>query len=206
VLRIDDTIDPFAAMRDEAVPDGQGAGIYQENAPIGGGKTVLTHYVRVVSREGEATSAAIARIRPWLATIRLPPGARFGFEPIEDYDEDTRKSTEVGFRTFVLVGEPVLRTEDVTEAAASMDSSNEVTPDLYVAVTLSSVGAKRFGDATREWTQRRMAILVDDVINSAPVIRTVIAGGRISITLGRGDPEQKMVEARHLARALGGGR
>ena len=204
VVRIDDAIDPFATVPDESIPDGQGIGVYQENAPVGPGRSVMSHYVRVVSREGETTSAAIARVRPWLSTIRLPPGARLGFEQLDEYDEDTRKTTVVGFRTFVLVGEAVLRTEDVTEAVASIDSSNEGAPDAYVAVTLSSAGATRFESATREWTQRRLAILVDDRINSAPVIRTAISGGRISISMGRGDPERKIAEAKSLAQALGG--
>jgi len=73
---------------------------------------------------------------------------------------------------------------------------------LYVSVTLSPAGAKRFERATREWMHRRMAIELDGVIDSAPVIKTAIGGGHLSISLGAGDPEEHMAAARHLADSL----
>jgi preprotein translocase subunit SecD len=110
----------------------------------------------------------------------------------------------VGIRTFVLVGDSVLGTDDVTDATAKLESIGEGPPMAYVAVTLSPASSTRFEDATREWTSRRLAIVIDDVIQSAPVIRTAIAGGRISITLAVGEPDERLAEARRLARALGG--
>jgi hypothetical protein len=75
VVRVDDTIDAFATVPDESLPDGQGASIHSEYAPVGPGKNVKTTFLRVVSRDGERTTATLARIRPWLATVRLPAGA-----------------------------------------------------------------------------------------------------------------------------------
>jgi preprotein translocase subunit SecD len=139
-------------------------------------------------------------MRKWLAGIPLRPGVRFGLEETVEWDADTRKGTPVGLRTFVLVGDPVLRTEDVVDAVASRQAGSP--PSSYVMVTLSPEGSKRFEEATTEWTRRRMAILVDDVITSAPVIKTAIAGGHVSITMGASDPDRQAVDAERLASEL----
>jgi preprotein translocase subunit SecD len=53
--------------------------------------------------------------------------------------------------------------------------------------------------------QRRFAIILDDVINSAPVIKTKIGGGRASITMGAGDPDQQLQNAEKLEMVLRSG-
>jgi preprotein translocase subunit SecD len=53
--------------------------------------------------------------------------------------------------------------------------------------------------------QRRFAIILDDVIDSAPVIKSKIAGGHASITLGAGDPEEQLSKARKLELVLRSG-
>src|SRR5437867_3205524 len=59
-------------------------------------------------------------------------------------------------------------------------------------------GAKRFGDITAEKEGHRVAIVLDGVIQSAPVIKTAIYGGNAVISGGRmGEPE-----ARSLASVL----
>jgi preprotein translocase subunit SecD len=76
---------------------------------------------------------------------------------------------------------------------------------FYVAVTFSPAGADRFEEVTGANVQRRFAIILDDEIDSAPVIRTKIGGGRASITLGSGDPEQQLAQARQLELVLRSG-
>jgi len=65
--------------------------------------------------------------------------------------------------------------------------------------------ADRFEEVTGANVQRRFAIILDDEIDSAPVIRTKIGGGRASITLGAGDPEQQLQQARQLELVLRSG-
>jgi hypothetical protein len=211
VVRVDDTLDALRSVPESALPEGEGIQIYRENAPVGPGRFIEVNYARIVMRPGESKKSAAARFRRFVDTVPLPAGARFAFEPVEDVDPDTGKATVVGLRSFLLIGEPVLRTEDVTDADVSSQDMG-LGPQAYVAVTLSDDAAKRFEDVTREWTQRRLAILLDDEINSAPVIKTTIAGGHISITMGVGEapPEsgganvaqKQLEEARHLARGL----
>ena len=203
VVRVDDTIDPFASLPESAVPAGEGIEIRFENVPAGPGRHLKVNFARLRLREGESTAAGVARFRRWLATLELPPGARFGIEEVGDYSPETQLVTVDSLRSFVLTGEPILRTEDVTDAMAMTPGAEG--QDVYVAVTLSSDAAQRFEDATREWTQRRIAIVLDDVITSAPIVKTAIGGGRISITMGMaGDPARQAEEARALVSRLRG--
>jgi preprotein translocase subunit SecD len=49
-----------------------------------------------------------------------------------------------------------------------------------------------------------LAIVVDDEIDSAPVVKSAIGGGHISITIGAGASEAQMKQAQSLARRLRG--
>ena len=201
IVRVDDELDPFAGMAEDAVTAGEGIELRFENVPAGRGRTERVNFARIAMRRGESKAAATVRFRRWLSTVTLPPKARFGLEETSDYEEETKTTTVTGLRTFVLSAESVLQTEDVTDAAASQSSGSD---DVYVAVTLSGEGGQRFEDLTREWVQRRIAILVDDEVNSAPVVKSVISGGHLSITMGAGDPDKKYEEARVLAARLRG--
>jgi preprotein translocase subunit SecD len=207
LTRVDDIVDPFAQVTDETVPPGEGIAIMVESIPAGRGHTARPHFARITLREGESTEGATARLARWVTSQNLlHDGARFAYQDVEDLDEDTQRARRIGVRTLVLVGEPILRTEDVVDAVAvAPDSRHQFSPEASVQVTLSPESALRFEDATRGWTDRRIAILLDDKVTSAPVVKSAIGGGHISITMGSaGDPALHLVEAKRLARALGG--
>jgi preprotein translocase subunit SecY len=201
IVRVDDSIDPFAIIPDQSVPAEDGIEIRYENVPLGRGVSERSHFARVAMRDGEPKERARVRLQSWLSTVSLPAGARFGVEDVVERDEDARKSTVAGLRTFVLRDDPVLRTDDVTDANVAV-STQDGEPDVAVSVTFSPEGARRFEDVTREWTNRRLAIVIDDEIVSAPVIKTVIRGGRVTITMGAGDFDVKLAEAKRLERGL----
>jgi preprotein translocase subunit SecD len=71
--------------------------------------------------------------------------------------------------------------EDVKEAFTAFDQENN---RPYVALNFNQKGADLFGQLTGRNVKRRMAIALDDRIESAPVIQTEIGGGRCQITLG----------------------
>jgi hypothetical protein len=199
LVRVDDSVDPLAAVAEEAIPENSGIGVFDENVPLGTAGTKPARFARIALRAGESKEEARGRFAVWLAGFSLPPGARFGFEDDVDEDAVTKKATVVALRAFVLAGEPELDSEDVTKATAVEPRDGE---SPFVALTLSSEGAKRFEDLTREWKGRRIAIVVDDEIVCAPVVRSVIAGGRVSVTMGEGDPEILLARANRLARRL----
>ncbi len=68
---------------------------------------------------------------------------------------------------------------DLTDARAG---SNPQTGDWVVNFTFNSVGARRFADITRDNVNRRFAIVLDNQVISAPVIREPITGGRGQIS------------------------
>ncbi len=68
---------------------------------------------------------------------------------------------------------------DLTDARAG---TNPETGDWVVNFTFNSVGARRFADISRANVNHRFAIVLDDKVISAPVIREAITGGRGQIS------------------------
>ena len=68
---------------------------------------------------------------------------------------------------------------DLTDARAG---TNPETGEWVVNFTFNSVGARRFADVSRANVNHRFAIVLDDKVISAPVIREAITGGRGQIS------------------------
>lgn len=68
---------------------------------------------------------------------------------------------------------------ELTDARAG---TNPQTGEWVVNFTFNSVGTKRFADISRANVNRRFAIVLDDKVISAPVIREPITGGRGQIS------------------------
>ena len=73
---------------------------------------------------------------------------------------------------------------------------------VYVTITLTAEASSRFEQATRGWVQRRLALMVDGMIMTAPIVKSAIGGGHVSITVTPGTPEKELEEAEELARNL----
>ncbi len=91
---------------------------------------------------------------------RLPPGS----EALPS--EDGVGRIEVVQKRVMVSG------ENLVDAQATFQDAQPV-----VSFRFDSVGARRFGDATRENVGRRFAIVLDNKVISAPVIREPILGG-----------------------------
>ena len=75
-----------------------------------------------------------------------------------------------------------------------------------VSLVFNSQGANKFTELTGNNIGKSMAIVLDKVIKSTPVIQTKISGGRAVITLGRGRVrDQAINEAKMIATALRAG-
>jgi protein-export membrane protein SecD len=68
---------------------------------------------------------------------------------------------------------------DLTDARAA---TNQQTGEWVVDFTFNSTGARRFADISRANVGHRFAIVLDDKVISAPVIREAITGGRGQIS------------------------
>jgi preprotein translocase subunit SecD len=98
---------------------------------------------------------------------------------------------------FLLKRRAVITGEYLTDARVQIDSQYN---EPYVSLAFDSRGARLFEEITGANIKKRLAIVLDQVVNSAPVIQDRIAGGRAQIT-GR----FTMDEARDLAIVLRAG-
>ncbi|MBD0305007.1 MAG: protein translocase subunit SecD [Nitrospiraceae bacterium] len=104
---------------------------------------------------------------------KLPEGDQILFEKVVDKDSGRE------FRVPYLVKKRVMLAGDVlSDARVSIGQFN----DPYVAVTFDAKGAREFDRITSENVKKRMAIVLDNTVYSAPVIQERISGGRAQIT------------------------
>jgi preprotein translocase subunit SecD len=104
---------------------------------------------------------------------KLPEGDQILFEKVVDKDSGRE------FRIPYLVKKRVMLAGDVlSDARVSIGQFN----DPYVSVTFDAKGAREFDRITSENVKKRMAIVLDNTIYSAPVIQERISGGRAQIT------------------------
>jgi protein-export membrane protein SecD len=75
----------------------------------------------------------------------------------------------------------------------------------YISVSFKTNSAKIFADVTEKNIGRRMAIILDGNIYSAPSIRSRIPNGEAQITLGMGSYDDKLKEAKDLSLILRAG-
>ena len=113
-------------------------------------------------------------------------------------DEVLYGTSETGGREPYLVETPVLMTGDVVTDARVRPGARLEGP--YVAVELDNRGADIFDAMTSQNVGRRLAIVLDNTVYSAPVIKERIPGGHVQIT-GR----FSMDEAHDLAIVLRSG-
>ena len=95
-------------------------------------------------------------------------------------DEILYGTSERGGREPYLVESPVLMTGDVVTDARVRPGARLEGP--YVAVELDARGAEIFDAMTAENVGRRLAIVLDNTVYSAPVIKERIPGGHVQIT------------------------
>jgi hypothetical protein len=198
VALVDDTVNPFSGVDPDRLPDGITIG--SERTAAGPHKEVTASFAEVVRLQNETWEQARDRLAAWTSALRLPDGTWFAFgeRSLAEDDVHVARST---VRTFVVRGRAIVNERDVESAKAMLDAERK--GGAYVSVRLRGSAGEKFRQFTYDNRKRRLAIVVGDKVESAPVIQSEIAGGYIHITLGTG-VEDEMKEARRLARALGG--
>lgn len=94
--------------------------------------------------------------------------------------------------------------EDVLDSGVTLDSS-QFRQDPAVSLKFTGPGGKRFGEVTGANVDKRMAIVLDNEVVSAPKINTKISGGNAIITLGSGNYNDLYTEANELSLILKSG-
>ena len=105
---------------------------------------------------------------------RLPKGTEIYFQRI--IDDKTKKESKVP----ILLKSQVLMTGEMVKNAQVRIGGSFNEP--YVSLDLTGRGGKIFGSITEKNVGKRLAIVLDEVVRSAPVIREKILGGKAQIS------------------------
>lgn len=127
-----------------------------------------------------------------------------GVQDIESVKRIVGKTAKLEFRLVPAVGraESVTKLKDRSGAPVDVEDQALMTGDavkdarvgthearVEVSLTLNSEGARTFGKITNDNVGRQLAIILDGVVYSSPVIRERIPGGQASISGGFGFQE-----------------
>jgi len=104
----------------------------------------------------------------------LPPDAQLLYRV--EQDPDTRRVIKT---PFVLKKKTLLTGAYLTDAKVQIDSQYN---EPYVTLDFDKKGARLFADITGENINKRLAIILDQKVQTAPVIQDKITGGHARIT------------------------
>ncbi len=99
-----------------------------------------------------------------------------------------RETSEVTKRPVLIKKQVLMTGQDLTEAKVSLGDRS---PFPHVAITFNAAGAKQFEEITGANVKKRMAIILDGTVYSAPVIQERISGGNAQISGNFSDAEAK---------------
>ncbi len=148
-------------------------------------------------KKGERFSDYVKQINTFLAAD-LPKGREITFSK-----ELNKVTNEIkNLEPYLVEAATSLTGEELQEAIVRIDQQ-ENRP--YVGLEFKPSGAKIFEEITGANIGKRLAIVLDGNVYSAPQVKGRIAGGSAQITLGAGDYNTTMSEARDLALVLRAG-
>jgi preprotein translocase subunit SecD len=148
-------------------------------------------------KKGERFSDYVAQINTQLKND-LPKGFEIAFS------KTTNKTTNeiTNLEPYLVETTTSLTGDELQEAIVRIDQEQN---RPYVGLEFKPSGAKIFEQITGSNIGKRLAIVLDGNVYSAPVVQGRIAGGSAQITLGQGDYNSSMSEARDLALVLRAG-
>ena len=97
----------------------------------------------------------------------------------------TMSDNDFGFDNLLLTGEELKVSKNNFKRRQSLDAQPRVdnqNNQPIVSFTLDRYGAQKFGKTTTENVGKRLAIVLDNKVISAPVIREAITGGSGTIS------------------------
>jgi len=138
------------------------------------------------------------QLTDWLKS-KAPAGKAYALARIEEPGRPVR------YRSYLLEERASLTGEYLTDARVQM-GDDMVDRKPHVSLTFNKRGADLFEQLTGANIGKRMAIVLDGIVDSAPTIQDKISGGNAQITLGGYKPLTETVkEAQNLALVLKAG-
>jgi len=150
----------------------------------------------LVYKKGERFSKYVAKMNAFFK--EMPKGHELAFEKMVN---PVTNEIEL-LLPYVVKSSTNLTGEDLQDATVRINQDDN---QPYVSLTFKSQGATKFENLTGDNINRRLAIILDGNIYSAPNIQARIAGGNAQITLGQGDYNTLLKEAGDLSLVLRAG-
>jgi hypothetical protein len=160
----------------------------QWRAEDGPGGPVTDYYLLGDTRAAIDRALTDAHTKGW----QLPAGTRIAYEHVTTPKRDA-------WRTYVIEADASLASDSIENAMKSYDPN---TNRPIVLLDFTRAGGERFADVTARTVGHKLAMVIGDTVQSAPVINGVIRGGRASIAMGGGDPAQTERDADLLVSTL----
>ena len=160
---------------------------------------VTTHYL---TAEGDGARQRLTEyVHELSASGRVGDDHQLALGQV-DYEDDEGQAREV-WRTYYLYTRAEVTGDAIDDASVQFDPQDR---NPNVGITFNGPGARAFERLTGANVHRRMAIVLDDRVETAPNITTRIGGGHARITLGGFRPYQEMMsEANDLVIVLRAG-
>jgi len=161
-------VDQFGVTEPHIVPEGDRR-IVVELPGIKDPQRAINLIGKTALLELKAVDTTVNPVDVEQGTVKLPPDLQLLY--LREVDDNRQM---VGKRPIVVQRQSIITGSSLTSA--------EVRPDdqggWLVAFSLDSQGARVFGDFTGANIGRQLAIVLDDTVYSAPVIRSKIGEGR----------------------------
>jgi len=155
--------------------------------------TATTGYGPVIRAKNKSALARFVR------TLEVPKDHMIGFNFVEDIDSSGAIKDKY-FQALYLFQKVEITGSMLARARMSYDEQNKI----VVLLDFNSEGSRHFADATEKNVGEYLAIMLDDDVESAPVIKGKIVG-TASISMGAGNLLQATNEARALTQVLNQG-
>jgi preprotein translocase subunit SecD len=203
---VDDDSQYVAGLTD--LPEGITRSSEQASAGVSRPSVVVQYLVAEGPGAREKLAAYVATLE---SAEGFPEGRTLALGKLER--EDTRRSKNrngrtaapEAWRTYFLYARADVSGEMIEDAFVANDPQTNK-PYVSLQFKRGNAGADVFERLTGQNVKRRFAIVLDDRVESAPVIQTRIGGGRAQITLGgMRDYNTVMTEARDLVVVLKAG-
>jgi len=179
----------FRIVNDKTMSTAQVAALIQEiekekGIAFKGGDQKFSDYVRQINEAAKG---------------KVPEGSEIAFERPRSI---TGELSPEGRIPYLLFSKVEVTGDDLQDAQVQINPENQ---QPNVGFSLNPRGAALFDKLTGDHVGERLAIVLDNIVHSAPVIQTRIGGGRGQITLGSGGGETMLKEAKDLAIVLRAG-
>jgi len=133
-------------------------------------------------------------------TLTVSPNHMIGFNYTEEDTNNDKIIDEKFWQAIYLFSKVELTGQHISRSR--MSYSNEGKPAVYL--DMNSEGAQLFADATESNVKEYLAIMLDEDVQSAPIINQKIGGGRAEISMGAGG-KRAIDEAQALTGVLNQG-